>query len=571
MKFSSLVVERAEARSRLRWIVLFRFIVLIGCLLALGLRRGAPSFEPVFIMGFWALLAGCLLNAAHAWLIRTARRPAWWGLGQILLDVLLISFLIYLTGGVLSYFNVLYFAAILSTSVAVSGRSGVFLASVCTVLLSVVSTAYFLGDFYKVSLPLVPRQRLEEVIVDIQFVLSYLLAQGIAFHVVAFLSLWLERRARRSELLQETLLRDISEGVIALDDKGRFLYINDEARKMLGFPPLIPIAGKHWDQVFRRTGDSVLRALLFSRQPMRRTIELERGGTKLLVNVKTSLLMDESRQRVIAVLGDLTIQQRAVEAERRADRLENVAEMAASMAHELRNPLTSIRACVQELGRLQPVDEDTRKLIEIVCRESDRLDGIIGDFLNFARMRSPVLRRGDAAETVRDVALLLGKRMKHPRCSLKLELQDALPCVFDAEQLHQALMNIGGNAVEAVAGGGEVRIVGRTLNDRDPGENVLPLTGSGMQQGVEIVFSDTGGGIPAENMERIFTPFFTTKKAGTGLGLPVASRIIKAHGGRIDVSSVPGRGSTFSVWLPPAADVPSLKPGPEGARHECGN
>ena len=556
MRFTGLVIERTEARSRLQWVVLFRFVVIIVCLAALSLRRGGASFTPAMAWGFWLLVAACALNVLHALLLRTTRHPAWWGFGHALLDTVVVSILIYLTGGSLSYFNVLYFAAILSAGWAISGRTGLFFASLSTVLLSIVSTTYFLADYYDWPLPLIPRYQLRAVVGDLHFVLSYLLAQGAAYHVVAFLALLLEQRARRSELLQATLLRDISEGVIALDNRGRFLYMNDEARKLLGFPPLVPVIGKHWDQVFRRVSDRPLRDMLFSQQSLRRTIELDRSGGKVLVNVKTSVMMDESSQRVMAVLGDLSVHQRAAAAERRADQLEQVAEMAASMAHELRNPLTSIRACAQEFGRLQPVDEDTQKLIQIICRESDRLDRVISDFLGFARMRSPNLRRGDASRTLKEVAQLLEQRVQPPTTCVDLEVESPLPCSFDAEQLQQALMNIGVNAIEAIEGGGSLRICGRALRTEVANGQVLLPNALSNAQGIEITFSDTGPGIPPDNLERIFTPFFTTKKSGTGLGLAIASRIIKAHGGRIDVSSEPDQGAAFAVWLPPPEEHP---------------
>jgi PAS domain S-box-containing protein len=562
VQYAGLVVERTEARTRLQWIVFFRFLIILSCLLALGVRRGSASFVPALALGFWVLVGASILNLVHFAVISAARRPARWGFVQLLMDLLIVSTLIYLSGGVVSYFNVLYFAAILGASSGISGRSGLFSASLSTVLLSIISTTYFVGAYYDLELPLVPEKWIHNVVLDFRFVISYLLAQGIAFHMVAFLALVLELRARRSELLHDALMRDISEGVIALDDRGRFLYMNDEARKMVGLPPLVPVVGKHWDQIFRRAGDKPLRDILFSRQSLRRTVELERGGSKLLVDVKTSLLMDQAHQRMVAVLGDLSLHLRAEEAERRADQLEKVAEMAASMAHELRNPLTSIRSCAQELGSVQPVDEDARRLIEIVCRESDRLDRIISEFLGFARMRPAKLRRGDASSVITEVALLLKKRSKDSPVIVDLDVESALPCLCDQEQLQRALMNIGVNAAEAIENGGRIRISARVLHktgllsgDRASGAN----EGDG---GIEITVSDTGQGIAPEDMERIFTPFFTTKKTGTGLGLAIASRIIKAHGGRINVTSELGRGTKFVIWLPLLEETGAAPPQP---------
>lgn len=550
MRFIDLIVERTEARSRLQWIIFFRFLIIFGCLIAIEVRKGGPSYEPTWAWGFWILIVACVVNVVQALLVRFVQNPAAFGFWQHFLDVLLISGLIYLTGGVLSYFNVLYFAVILGAGGSVSGRCSLFFASLSTILLSIVSIIYFLGAYYNYSLPLVTAKQMQEVVADYRFVISYLLAQGIAFHAVAFLSLVLELRARRSELFREALMRDISEGVIALDAKGRFLYFNDEARKLLGFPPLVPIVGKHWDQVFRRASDKPLRDLVFCGKNTRRFIEMERGGNKILLEVKISHLMDETKQRVMAILGDLTVHQRAADAERRADQLEKVAEMAASMAHELRNPLTSIRACVQELARLQPVDPDAQKLFQIVCRESDRLDHIISEFLGFARMRAPRLEMGDATPIVKEVALLLEKRIANSGITMQVEVEPTLPCYLDREQLQQALMNLGINAIEAMEKGGKLQILARVIGRNRPSidNRLLGRAGDGA---VEISFTDTGPGIAAEHIDEIFTPFYTTKKTGTGLGLAIASRIVRGHGGRIHVRSLPGQGATFTVWLPP--------------------
>ena len=539
-----LITEHEQAWSRVRWLLFSRLLVAITCVGGIlakesGLMRAGtwPAMSPLF----WAyalLVALCVLNLLYLIIAKRTRRPARFAFVQTLIDVFFISGLIYCTGGIESYFNVLYFASILGASIIISGTSAVFFASLSTVLLSIVCAAYFYAAAQRVGLPLIHESWIQELTPRrFNDVSVYLIFQGLAFHGVALLSGGLAARLGRANIMREALLRDMSEGVLAIDTKGNIIFVNDKAKSMFGFSPEMQLDGQRWEDVFRRKSDKMLRDVLMADTMGEHEIELERGDGKIPVKIRTSFLYDDRKQR-IGILGDLTPQVRMKLAEKRADYMEEIAELAAGIAHEIRNPLASIRSCVQELSQLEIADEDSKQLMDIVCRESDRLDSIISDFLQFARMRPANAKPCDISTALEEARRILEQRIGDKPIRIECDLDGALLCMGDMEQLKQVFLNLGVNAFDAMPDGGTLRITGRKL------------AAEGDRPGIEVSFSDTGQGISSENLPRVFSPFFTTKPSGTGMGLPVVSRIMRAHGGKVGVESAPGGGSTFRIWAP---------------------
>ncbi|BDG10165.1 GAF domain-containing protein [Anaeromyxobacter paludicola] len=217
------------------------------------------------------------------------------------------------------------------------------------------------------------------------------------------------------------------------------------------------------------------------------------------------------------------------------ERLAALGELSAVVAHEVRNPLGVIFNSLGSLKRLLKPTGDAKLLLEIVGEESDRLNRIVGDLLDFARPAAPALRPEPVDRLVEE-ALTSALAQRAPGLRLELESQPGLPPVaVDARLLRQALVNLAVNAAQAMPQGGVVRA------------RVAASAG-----GVEIAVSDAGPGIPAEVRHRIFEPFFTTKATGTGIGLAVVKRIVDEHRGEIAVESEPGRGTTFRIRLPAA-------------------
>ncbi len=218
---------------------------------------------------------------------------------------------------------------------------------------------------------------------------------------------------------------------------------------------------------------------------------------------------------------------------RRADRLSALGELSAGMAHEIRNPLGSIRGTAEILkDGIDPADK-RYEFAQILIKEVDRLNRVVQDFLDFSRPATPRRESFDVLEALREVLLLTRQPAQKNRVETLLEGEGKLAVAGDREQLKQAFLNLVLNALQAMPEGGTLKILAAAAEAE-----------------VRILFADSGQGIPAESLDRIFNPFFTTRSEGTGLGLAITHRIIQGHGGRIEVESRPGEGTVFTLHLP---------------------
>lgn len=233
----------------------------------------------------------------------------------------------------------------------------------------------------------------------------------------------------------------------------------------------------------------------------------------------------------------------------RAERLEAVAEMSASLAHEIKNPLASIRSAAELLAKVPGADDDTRTLTRLVQRESDRLSRLLSEFLDFARTGVTSVRRLDIVEIGRHAAALVGAHPDRPEGVTIRELFPATPLVVvgDDDLLHRAIFNLLLNAVQASPPGGEVRLEAVEL-----AHHQLPPQAEHFSRGaVMLRIADQGRGIPDSIKERLFEPFVTTKPGGSGLGLSIVHRAVEAHHGFILVDTPDQQGGTrFTVILP---------------------
>jgi len=244
------------------------------------------------------------------------------------------------------------------------------------------------------------------------------------------------------------------------------------------------------------------------------------------------------------------------------DRLAALGEMAAGLAHEIRNPLAAIQGAIQLLMPASPgppaagTADGPSEFLEIIRDEVKRLNGVVSQFLDYARPLRASLAPGDLNEILQKTALLLHADVP-PTVQLEVELGPGLPRVAcDAEQLRQVFLNLAINAVQAMPAGGTLRIATRLARD----EVALWRDTPRRNDVVEVHFADTGPGIPEEARDHVFVPFYTTKEKGTGLGLAICQRIVKSHGGSIRVLTAPGGGAEFVIALPALADERAEEP-----------
>ena len=219
---------------------------------------------------------------------------------------------------------------------------------------------------------------------------------------------------------------------------------------------------------------------------------------------------------------------------RRADRLSALGELSAGMAHEIRNPLGSIKGAVEILKDDYTPDDAKYEFIQILLKETDRLNRIVPEFLGFSRPKQPEFQQADLNEAIESVLTLTMQEARKSGVRVEKKLDPSIgKRSLDAGMLKQAFLNLVLNAIQAMPAGGLLTVESRLQSDA-----------------IEVTIRDTGAGISEENRKKLFSPFFTTKKSGTGLGLAITYRIIENHRGKIYVTSTPGKGTVFTVKIP---------------------
>jgi two-component system sensor histidine kinase PilS (NtrC family) len=350
-----------------------------------------------------------------------------------------------------------------------------------------------------------------------------------------------ETRLEQLRIDTDFIVSNMNSGVLVIDSDGFVVTVNPAAQRILGVGTDEVLMG-HIDAVLARCAprmaDEMSAALCSEESKLRHEINLERDGNRdTPLGVSISLLRDtDGRKRgVISVFQDLTEVREMQERVRKADRLAAVGELSAGIAHELRNPLASISGSIELLHNEVELDGENRRLMELIMRESDRLDRIITDFLNFAKLRAPRKRPVDVANCLEEVLILVGNNAAlADGIDIDLSLDELPPVRLDDEQIRQVFFNLVVNSCEAMKGAGRLEIVAEQTADTE----------------VRLAFRDVGPGIETVDVDRLFEPFFTTKTDGTGLGLAIANKIVTAHGGTIDFANREGGGAEFTITLP---------------------
>jgi signal transduction histidine kinase/putative methionine-R-sulfoxide reductase with GAF domain len=224
----------------------------------------------------------------------------------------------------------------------------------------------------------------------------------------------------------------------------------------------------------------------------------------------------------------------------RSEKLAALGQLAAGIAHEIRNPLTSINILIHSLRDKPSDDEYRQEDLRVIEEEIRRINEIVDQFLRFAKPAPPLLQEADVFSLFEETLHLLKPQIEKQRVSVQKEFQPLPPTVLDREQMKQVILNLLINALQAMPGGGGLRLSGQVLEDH---------------RWIQLSIQDTGVGIPPEDMNKLFDPFFSTKEGGVGLGLSIAHRIIDQHRGKIQMESTPGKGTLFTLWLPISQEV----------------
>ncbi len=358
-----------------------------------------------------------------------------------------------------------------------------------------------------------------------------------------------ESELRQLRLDTSEILATIDTGLITVDGAGRLVQANGAALQVLQAARPADLGPDVLTDLDRRVPGlgAMLRRTAATRIGVRRSeLKVTRVDGDHYIGVRTTVLEREGLPWVTAVLQDITESKQIEELIRRAERLQAVAELGASLAHEIKNPLASIRSASEQLAQDRISVDDRGVLRKLVVSESDRLSRLLAEFMEFSRVE---LRRWsplDLREVARGAVDLVRAHPDSSRCpAIELtEPTDPLVVEGDQDLLHRAIFNLVLNAVQHSADHGPVQIdLGRAFDGN------LPASVH-MDAPVRLTVTDSGPGIPEKEVEHLFDPFFTKREGGTGLGLAMVHRAVEAHSGAIMVDGAPGKGARFTVYLP---------------------
>jgi len=467
---------------------------------------------------------------------------------QVLLDVVCVGALIHITGGTGSIFSFLYFPVIIAASAILQRRGGLLAASVSAILFGLLVDLQYYGIIN-------PPAAATPAVADLFY---RVLTHTAAFYLVAFLSAYLAEEARSSaaklsakqqevdrlEVFNRYVVQSMTSGLITVEKASRGITsLNRAAEQILGLgqgqllgrpiAELLPEVAAQMEGGGSGGEDSC--------PPRGDLIYRRSDGQELYLGFSVSPLLDGEGKMIghVLIFRDLTRLRQMEDRLRQLDRLAAVGELAAGLAHEIRHPLASISGGVQMLQAEPGASAENRRLLAIVRREVSRLNGLVNDFLLFARPGERPRQRLDLTEAAGEAleAAASGTEGAADSAGVHVErhIEEGLWLEAAPEEMRQVLSNLLRNGLEAMPQGGTLRLEAA----RRGGE-------------IRLRVSDTGGGIAREDLSRIFSPFFTRKERGTGLGLAIVHAIIERHGGRIEVRSSPGS-TTFTVWLPAQA------------------
>lgn len=580
--------DRAERLNRagLGWLICAR-LLLAGLSLGLAVildRLEGGHGNPGIWGVYWTVIAAFVATIGSALMVPRVRDPQHFATVQVCIDVAIVTALVYFSGGGESVFTFLYALVVLYGALALD-RRGVFLAAGLAAL--GFGVVLFGSDFGLLpSVGETERSRSMPVLAAYwAFYAGALLVLGMLANTLSAelrrTGAALDRRTHDLRRLRDLHLRTVESmesGLLTTDDAGRITSFNPEAVRITGvaaddaegrlLEELIPGTNAFFEWASQSPTEAA--------RGTRDRIPFQNAeGESLFLGLGASDLRSDPGEEGgrVVIFQDVT---RVVSMERdlrQSERLAAVGEMAARIAHEIRNPLASISGSVQILQSAdaspsqepdasqadRSADQDEREqLMGIVVREVDRLNDLIGNFLLYSRPTPLKLQPVDLAEMVREVAKMSESQLEK-RIEVELDLEDGVLVQADADQLRSVVWNLWNNAVEAIGDQGHLAARVRRI-PRDGTQAGLPQDRQGegaphSAGGLPSVFGlleieDDGGGIDPALQETIFEPFFTTKRTGTGLGLATVQRIIEQHGGSIEVDSTPAVGTRFRVLLP---------------------
>ena len=544
-----------DLRRKLFWLIAIRVGIsslLLGSAVFVELTSpGIFPGEPLFVL----IGATYALNIVWLLTLKWAERFRWMVDVQLACDALIVSGFIAVSGGITSYFAALYVLPIAAASSVQFRRGGMMIATLSALLyLGIVLTQYF-GLASLLGVPFLDH---EGTLPPLRIVVYTTGLNVFLFFSIAFLSGSLADRLQRAgarlerasteiadlQAFNQHVIDSLSSGLATTDRQGRILTFNRAAEAITGHPAF-SVVGRRLEEVLELP-PNVANDLGHLSEPSRgRRIETSyRTGDGRQIDLgftATPLQTPGGNAGLLFAFQDVTDIKKLERDARLRQRLAAVGEMAAGIAHEIRNPLASMSGSIQILRQELPLTEEQAQLMDIVLRESERLNDTIRSFLAYARPQRFSVVRLDVRRVLNDAALLLRNSSEVLEGHVIEVRVPTTEVAFegDENQIRQIVWNLATNGLRAMRDGGRLTL-GAQIERGDDSS----------QESVVLEVADEGVGIPADELDAIFQPFRGTFSKGTGLGLAIVHRIVSDYGGEIHVSSTPGLGTTVSVRLP---------------------
>jgi two-component system sensor histidine kinase PilS (NtrC family) len=537
-------------KNQIQWLLFFRVLFLSLMLgISVLLQTKKPSFylPPLHYLAYF--IAGLyLFTILSALMLRMIRCYSRFGYLQITLDVLLVTLLVFFTGGSQSVFTVVYFFPIVMGAFMLFRRGSLLFAALSTLLFGSLLLVEY-GGYASRFIHSYPTQ-----MANFQALLHYFTIYSLTFFLVAILSSMLSTRLQKTEaelfqtasdydqlfFLYKQIFDDINTGIITVDADNRITSFNRAAERITGYG-----AGETLGRKLPKAFPELKAALPDDERRQMAAISRKNGET-IPVGYSCSRLtaLDENKNGSVYTLQDLSQIKKMEGQIQQAEKMATIGEMAAGIAHELRNPLAAISGAAQLLDKETQDGSVNKRLYDIILRESDRLDATIHEFLLFSKPVKPEKEwfsmRALAQEAME--TLVQNPGWNHA-LTIDLEISPELDSWGDPQLLRQVLLNLVGNSANACRNMENGRILLRA-GERKIGDKET------LQAAIVLEIVDNGPGIPEDIQERIFEPFFTTRETGTGLGLAIVRQIVHSHGGEIFLLDSQPQETIFSVRLP---------------------
>ncbi|MGA7693924.1 MAG: ATP-binding protein [Candidatus Sulfotelmatobacter sp.] len=523
-----------DERNWLAWLVRVRILILTFLLvIQLAVAHFTPALLPLRLF-VSTVLVWYAFSLFYALLLSAWHEHRWQASLQVMTDLVLVSLVVHQTGGWDSSLNFLYPLVIIVASILLPRVWAYLVAALAFILYGTVLELNYYGVVrsYCTTHP------------DLKALQGIILVNLFAFLAVAYLAGLLVAKLRQArvqlkyasgaledlQILHENIIQSVSSGLITTGLDGRITLVNSAAQKLLERAPA-QLLGKPVTELF-------LDALPNAESQTHAEVRFDTAGTfRRTVRVRVAALNVPERGALgyVYALDDLTEIRRLEREVRMQDRLAAVGRLAAAIAHEIRNPLTSIAGSVSMLSGIPEMSEEHRRLLDIVTRESHRLNGIITDFLAYSRGKQYHFDKTDLVPLLEDTLTLMRHRMTVENTGIVIESRFAVQeawVLADGDRIKQVFWNFAENAVRAMRDGGTLKVLIEPLADD-----------------WQVSFADTGTGMTPQQTEKIFEPFQSNFEGGTGLGLAVVYQIVQAHEGKVWARSKPGQGTTFVMRL----------------------